>query len=39
LLNRNPTLKFGFQAVLTNDLYKKLQREGATTHTNLAFPG
>jgi CRP-like cAMP-binding protein len=38
LLNRNPTLRFGFQAVLTNDLYKKLQREGATTHTNLAFP-
>jgi len=39
LLARNPTLRFGFQAVLTNDLHKKLQREGATTHTNLAFPG
>lgn len=38
LLKRNPTLRFNFQAVLTNDLYKKLQREGATTHTNLAFP-
>lgn len=38
LLQRNPTLRFNFQAVLTHDLYKKLQREGATTHTNMAFP-